>query len=585
MTNEFQEPVSSNPPSRRYELLYQVSDAMTSTLEPQAVLKLILSQAVDILSATSGSLILMDKEEPDILSIEVAHNLDPDKVESTRLRLGEGVTGIVAQSGKPLVVPDVESDPRYVEIDSSIRSEIAVPLKLADQVIGVINLDSTRPNAFSEKDLEILVPLANHAAKVIQNAQLYDSVRQKADTLHLLQSITRSITSSLDLKEVLRRIVEGAVHLLGGKLGSIWLLDESKDRLHLSMSYGEIERYPSQPVLPVHQSLLGRAIVERHPLTIEDVQNSSLFRQKEMAVTGGFHALIAVPMLMQEEVIGLLAVYYPQIRRPSESEVGLLSALADQSVTAIQNARLHDRVFQMEEKIYQFDKLSAVGETAAGLAHEIRNPLAVINMLVSSLEEDFQKEDPRHEDLRVIRNNIIHIHGLVEGVLNLTRVRSFVPEPTDLRQLVRNALRLLEPKTSRQQIRVRCLFEDDLPLAQVDPGRIHQVLLNLLQNSMEAIGTRGEIILSLAREIKQDMKNKETSPGSEEIVMTVHDTGPGISSEAYPHLFVPFHTTKEQGIGLGLSIVRRIIEEHGGTISVKTSASEGTCITLILPVA
>lgn len=556
----------------RFELLYRVSDAMISTLEPREVLDLILKQAVEILGATSGSLILMDKNDPEILGIEVAHNLDPEMVGKTRLRRGQGVTGRVALAGKPLVIPDVTLDKDYVEIDPRIRSEIAVPLKLADQIIGVINLDSTRVGAFSDADLEILVPLANHAAKVIQNAQLFDSVRQKAEALRLLQSVSQSITGSLDLHEVLRRIVEGAVCLLGAKLCSLFLLSENKEQLVLSTVFGQTERYSRRSEVPVEGSLLGRVIRQSAPLAVANVQIEPLFQQKELAREEGLHALIAVPLLLGSEPIGILAAYFEQIHTPQPTQIELLCALADQSATALQNVRLYERVVQMEDQLHHLDKFSAVGETAAGLAHEIRNPLAVINMLASSLESDFSPEDARRQDVRVIRENIAHIHGLVEELLDVAHYRRSLPQPTDLRPVVESALNLVGLKLSRQMIRVRRRFEEPLPLALVDPGRMEQVLLNLLQNAIDAIGTRGRITLSL-----------KSLPDEQKVLLAVHDTGPGIPAEAYQRLFEPFNTTKERGIGLGLSIVKRIIDEHEGTILVKTSAREGTRFIILLP--
>jgi signal transduction histidine kinase len=558
----------------RYELLYQISDAMISTLEPRAVLDLILREAVDLLGASAGSVILMDRFEPDVLNIEVSYNLDPDVVAKTRLRLGQGVTGCVAGSGEPLVVPDVTRERIYVTIDDRIHSEIAVPLKLADKVIGVISLDSNRPNAFTEEDLEILVPLANHAAKVIQNAQLYDTTRKNAEALKFLQSISQSINSSLHIDEVLQRVVRGAVALLEARLGSIFLLDESGRMLHLESSYGNEERYINRPDLKVDESLLGQAVLSRHPLMLEDVQKAPQFCQPELARQLGLHGLIAAPLVISNEAIGVIACYFSEVRMRERSEIRLLTALANQSTIAIQNARLHERVYHMEEQIHRLDKISVAGETAAGLAHEIRNPLAVMNMLVSSLEQEFEQEDPRREDARVIRENIEHIHRLVENLLDVARLRPPLPQPVDLRNTIQSALNFLDLKFSRHQIKIIRRFEADLPLANVDPGRILQVLINLLQNAIEAIGSRGEIEISLSRAEEKDR-----------LALCIHDDGPGIKSEAYKRLFEPFNTTKESGVGLGLSIVKRIVEDHHGTISVRTSTQQGTTFTLLLPVA
>lgn len=394
------------------------------------------------------------------------------------------------------------------------------------------------------------------------------------EALKLLQSVSQSITSSLELNEVLRRVVEGATRLLGAKVGSLFLVEESGQSLRLSMSHGQANRYPRRSEIPVPDSLLGQVVVQAAPVTSADVQGEAAFQQKDFAREEGLRALLAVPLLLGGEVIGVLAVYVEQARPFTPEEVDLLSALADQSATAIQNARLYERVVQMEEQLHQLDKLSVVGEMAAGLAHEIRNPLAVINMLISSLEADLAETDARRRDIRVIRENVQHIHGLVEQLLDVARVRRSTPQPLDLVPVIDSALSLLGPKLSRQQIRVRRRVEAGASWAMADAARIQQVLLNLLQNAVEAIGSRGEVRITLGRGAKENT-----------VALSVRDSGPGIPAEVHRQLFEPFITTKEQGIGLGLSIVRRIAEEHGGSISVQTSARQGTTFTLLLPAA
>ncbi len=394
------------------------------------------------------------------------------------------------------------------------------------------------------------------------------------EALKLLQSVSQSITSSLDLNEVLRRIVEGAVRLLGARLGSLFLLDESKQQLHLSMSHGQSDRYNRRTEIPLQGSFLGQVILQGAPATTEDVQSEACYQQKDLARQEGLHALLAVPLTLGGEAIGVLAVYFHDVRPIAPSEIDLLGALADQSATAVQNARLYERVVRMEEQLHQLDKLSVVGEVAAGLAHEIRNPLAVINMLITSLETDLPETDARRRDIRVIQENVEHIHGLVEELLDLARARPSVPQPIALEPVIESALSLLGPKLSRQQIKVQRRFDKTVPCVRADPGRMQQVLLNLLKNAVEAIGSRGEVTITL-----------DAGPEEGQVALSVHDTGPGIPSEVYQHLFDPFITTKERGVGLGLSIVKRIAEEHEGSVSVRTSSQEGTTFTLLLPTA
>ena len=168
--------------------LYSLSRVISSTLEPQEVLNLIIDAAVKITRATTGSLMLIDTDSG-VLNIEVARGFPPRVISETKLKIGEGVTGWVAKEGKPLLVPDVTKDGKYVKIDKDVKSELAVPLVLEDEVVGVVNVDSVRTSAFTHEDLELLSTLAGQSAKVIQNAKLYEALKRKVEELSALFEI------------------------------------------------------------------------------------------------------------------------------------------------------------------------------------------------------------------------------------------------------------------------------------------------------------------------------------------------------------------------------------------------------------
>jgi len=159
-------------------------------------------------------------------------------VSDTKLKIGEGITGWVAKQGKPVLVPDVTRDKRYIKIDKDVKSELAVPLILEDEVIGVVNVDSTRASAFTQEDMELIFTLASQSAKIIQNAKLYETLKWRVEELSALFDIGKVITETLNLEKVLETIVEKASHLMNTKVSSLMLLNSGGDELVIKAVHG-----------------------------------------------------------------------------------------------------------------------------------------------------------------------------------------------------------------------------------------------------------------------------------------------------------------------------------------------------------
>ena len=209
----------------RLNVLYQVGSVIHSTLEPQVALQLIVNQAVGLMRAASGSVVLINPTNG-WLEIHAAEGL-PANATHLKLRVGEGITGWVARTGKPARVGDVRSDPRYVLLRPEARSELAVPLEVAGQLRGVLNVDADRPEAFSAEDQELLEALAVQAARVIHNTWLYEQLRLKARLFESLTSVSRTINSTLNLDDALSVITREACVLMQAKMCSLMLLTKA----------------------------------------------------------------------------------------------------------------------------------------------------------------------------------------------------------------------------------------------------------------------------------------------------------------------------------------------------------------------
>ena len=350
----------------RLNLLYQVGNVIHSTLDPQEALQLIVDQAVRLMRASSGSTVLIN---PNTTSLEIhaAAGL-PANATDLKLRVGEGITGWVARTGKPARVGDVTQDPRYVMLRPEVRSELAVPLEVNDEVRGVLNVDSDRVDAFNAADQELLEALAVQASRVIHNTWVYEQLRLKAQLFESLAGVSQTINSTLNLDDALGVITREACVLMRAKVGALMLLDESREWLDLRASFGASDAYINRPRLSVEESLHGIVVRRKKPLQVENVQVSSRYQNVEVARREGLVALLSVPLLYGGQAIGTLSVYTGQPYSFSNEEIRILSALAELSAIAIEKARLYERVMDVEEQLRQNEKLSALGLLAAEVA-------------------------------------------------------------------------------------------------------------------------------------------------------------------------------------------------------------------------
>jgi signal transduction histidine kinase len=558
-------------------LLYQVSNVIHSTLDARDALDLILREAVRLMRASSGSVVLLNPTTG-CLEIEAAYGL-PEHARSLKLRVGEGVTGWVAREGKPARVADVTKDPRYIMLRPHVRSELAVPLEVGGEVRGVINVDSERADAFGEADEELLIELALQAARAIQNTWIYEQFRLKARLFESLVSVSQTINSTLTLDDALKVITREACVLMDAKMASLLMLDATQEWLDLRASSGAGPDYVNKPRLSVGDSLLGVVVRRKKPLQVENVQTSSRYQNVEVARREGLVSLLSVPMVFGGQAIGTLNVYTREPHSFSNEEIGILAALADLSAVAMEKARLYERIVSLEEELRRSEKLSVVGLLAAEVAHEIRNPLTVMKMLYHSLDLQFPPEDLRSKDVEIIGQKMDHLNRIVEHVLDLARSDEPQIAPVNLNQLLDDLSLLTRHKLHQQNVVLERHLDRTLPLINADATQLEQVFLNLTLNALEAMPSGGTLKI-----ISRSATDGEPTARAGAVVVEFTDTGDGMTAEQQARAFTSLlSTTKRKGTGLGLAIVAKIIEAHRGRIEVRSAQGQGTSIFLILP--
>lgn len=564
-----------NDLQRKYErlqLLYQVGGVIHSTLEPKPALAIIAREAARLMNASSCSVALINPTTG-FLEIEASQGL-PGEAEELKLRVGEGLTGWVAQTGKPARVGDVTKDKRYIMLRSEVRSELAVPLEVGGEVRGVLNVDSDRVDAFSVDDQELLESLAVQAARVIQNTWLYEQLRLKARLLESLASVSRTINSALNLDEVLQTITRDAAQLMQAKMCSLLMLDETRTWLDLRASHGAGEMYIRKPRLSVSESLLGAVVRRKKAVQVHNVQTSAGYQNVEVARQEGLVSLLSVPLMFGNEAIGALNIYTVMPYQFSNEEIRILASFAELSAIAIEKARLYERLVDAEEQMRQNEKLSALGLLAAEVAHEIRNPLTVMKMLYHSLDLKFPGKDPRAEDARLMGEKIEHLNKIVERILDFARTTEPRLVPVDLNAVVGELSLLVRHKLANQGVKMIRTLQSDLPEVMGDAMQLEQAFLNLILNATEAMPEGGSLTIS----------TRGVGDAPKYVMVEFADTGEGMSEEQCSKAFRSvLNTTKAKGTGLGLAIVGRTIETHGGELNIQSQIGRGTTISIQFP--
>ncbi len=561
----------------RLRVLYNISNVLTTTQRSEAILRSILKEAVKVTRATSGSLILIDRAQG-VLNIQIADNIDQSRAARLKLRIGEGVTGWVAKTGRPLLVGDVRRSPHYVRIKTDVKSELAVPLIIGGEVVGVINVDSNKLNAFTGDDQDLLVAIAAQSGRVMHAAHLYEENRGKAERLATLFNVAGAVVSEPLLEDVLRRVTDEVLRLVGARVCSIVLLDDKGENFEIKSVSGEVSAdYINRKRFPAAPSVIGQIIQTRKPLYVADVRKEKLYRLRRVARESGLCSLLAIPMVFLDKLIGVLNIYTAQPRIFSDEEIALMRVFAGHAAVAIINAQRYQRVFRSEELLRQAEKFSLLGTLSAEIAHEIRNPLTILSMLVHTVRADSALSKESKRDLGVMQTKLKHINNIVDQVLDFSRSQQGETVSANVNQIVEDVCMLVGHKAAAMNLRIRKHLRESLPPVLVDPGQIEQAVLNLAINGLEAMRDGGECLRISTGRSKMD--------GMDRVEIRVRDEGRGISEEKMQKIFTPYFSMRDRGTGLGLFISRRIITQHGGTLKVRSRVGRGTTFEILLPAA
>ena len=386
------------------------------------------------------------------------------------------------------------------------------------------------------------------------------------------RDVSTSVHSSTDVKEVLDLVTRSVTEAINAKGSLLRILNLETDKLELSAAYGLSERYLSKGHVSTHR-VITELCMQNKVIIIEDVQADPRVQYPREAREEGIRMMLDVPLFLGDNVVGIVRIFFAVQRKFSDEELNFLVSIAEQCACAIDKARLIEKHKSMYDNLaLQTEKLSALGRMAAGIAHEINNPLGGILLYSTNLLKKVPKEGPFREGLEIIIQETMRCKIIIQDLLEFSREKE--PEKTfaNINNIIEKTLSMLENEFRLHHIRVEKLLSSGMPDIFVDVNQMHQVFVNLLLNAVEAIQEQGVITVRSQRD-----------PAKKCVRVDATDTGCGIPEENMPKIFEPFFSTKAKGTGLGLAVSYRIIRNHQGDIQVSSQPGQGTRFTIEIP--
>ncbi len=575
------------------EILRVISSSPT---DAQPVFDALVRAAVRLCHAVQSNVQLFDGQ---LMHYVAQHNIAPAAMEAVHhlypMPPNRSQTASRAILDRAVIhVPDALDDPEYLRelaVKGGWRSVLSVPMIGKGRPIGAITVTRMAPGLFSETEIALLQTFADQAVIAIENVRLFEELEgrtaaltRSVGELQALGEVSQAVSSTLDLQTVLTTIVARAAQLSGADAGSIYEYDEATQELSRRAVHNmeaEILARPDQRFRR-GEGALGQAVERREPVQYADISDSTLYDSKvrDLLLRFGYRALLAVPLLREDQIIGALVVNRKTPGEFPPETVELLTTFATQSALAIQNARLFREI---EDKSRQLEAASRhKSEFLANMSHELRTPLnAIIGFSEVLTERMFgELNEKQDEYLKDIFASGQHLLSLINDILDLSKIEAGRMElelaDFDLPSAIDNALILVRERASRRGITLGHSVDERLGSIRGDERKVKQVLLNLLSNALKFTPEGGRIDVGAG-----------VHDGVAEIA--VRDTGVGIAPEDQEAVFEEFRQVgsadkKIEGTGLGLALSRKFIELHGGRIWVKSQAGQGSTFTFTLPV-
>lgn len=534
-------------------VMRRLFEAFSSGLDLEKICMAVVDLVVEEVGASNCSLYLVGPGDDELVLAAARGGGDPrasfypDGSAYRRFAMGEGVCGLAARDGRAILIDDVSGDPRFVPsmpLCGEIRSLLCVPLSAGGKVGGVINLSHTDLGAFSKANESLISLVSAQAGIAVSNVRLYTRLAQAHENLAVAEKRMREIFSRAN--------------------DAMLVIDQDGRTLDANRRWEELAGLPRE---------------RWDEITVENVS-------RDGAEVGGFEDFTdgrrALGRFLKDNAFVREGVTLEatMVRPGGPSNIVEISSKAfpfeAREVCLVILRDVTERK-RLASQLIKSEKLAAIGEVTAALAHEINNPLGALYNAVCLLKRDLHLSGDNAKLLEVTVDEAAHLSEMVNDFLSFARFPRARLEWDDINEQVSNALFLMKRDDRMERnIEVVTNLAPDLATARIDRAQFQEIVFNLISNSLDAMPQGGRLLI----------KTYNARIGDRPAVgLLVEDTGTGISPADLDKVFAPFFTTKSGGTGLGLAIVKRIIEDHQGTIGIDSVAGGGARVSVVVPLS
>ncbi len=566
-------------------MMHRADRELSSHLNLDRVMRLTMDWALRRTGADTGLLMLMTDDHTGLVPYTIMGHVDremfPYSAENP-LPITAGIMGRAVRTGKTQFVRDVMADKDYVPFFPGVRTHLTVPLLMRGEVLGVIALASTRNQAFDEDAVGFLERLARRAALALDNARLYRQAEQMANDMAVLYNASRTITSTLERDKILLHIAQAMAGALECSSAVIFDYHDDRQEVQILAVYRDMHATDAKEVLPplkhtiplVTYPAFQTVVEQHHPLVLRANDPSISRLDRARLIEDRIYGMVLVPLVAQGELMGVAAVIEGRRDRAfTPNDVYKAEALASQASVALRQAMLFDEVRELEHLKSEMIRMAS---------HDLRNPLNTIMGYIDLLEMSLGEGELPPDQMQYFENlrkatRLMHV--LLEDLLTVERIESEREadwQPFDFAGLAAEVVAEQRPSVELKQQAL--LFEQSSEPLLVfgSVTQLRQAVANLVDNAIKYTPEHGQIKVSLTTDLGK-------------LRFVVKDDGYGISPERQARLFERFYRAREPGTehiggtGLGLSLVKTVVERHGGQTWFTSAPGKGSTFGFWLP--
>ncbi len=546
------------------DALYQAGLTLSRAADLNTLLTRIIELALDVIKASVGSVMLLNPETNE-LTISAAVGLGEEVRKRTRVKLGSRIAGHVAKTGEPLLISDIDNDPRFSRYQTGgyeTGSALCVPLKVKDRILGVINLSDPREDEeFTEADLNLLETFASQAAIAISSGEHFEQLRRKLEELSVLYKIASEL-ANVDNSSDMTQLIYGSLKKIIDVDFTAWLSWSDRGEKLVFNSWEGFGEEEAARLIGREVPLKDKTIYSTNLRTAaikEEIERLTFFKDQVKTLT-------AVPIITKGALHGVFCLGSRRENAISADDEYIASIVTSQATS----------IYERQRAILNATRLVAMGKMISEISHDLKKPLTNIRGSLQIMRQHWPEIAEKDDFFSTAEQELLRLNELVLELVDFSNPRKYQLERKQISELIKRILRLVENDLNKHQIEFATQFQENLPAVMINENEIVELLLNLIHNAIDSMPTGGKLTIV-------GVVQPKAESGKSMVELQISDSGDGIAPELQDKVFDRYFTTKESGTGLGLAICERIVMAHNGSIELDSRIGEGTTIRIRLP--